>query len=194
MLEITAHIIQPTDWIQVIIAVTSIVISVAAVFISFITYTSQRKHNQNSVRPILNIVFGDYEDNIYVKIVNNGVGPATIKDLKFSVGNNTTKSLVELIPGEAIVTDEHRGKIVDLHTFNDFVEDVTGRTLPPNGTIMFLQLQSSDKAQILALRNFLGKVEMSIDYTDIYSKKTWVVDRSLSFFQRTISPNIKIVY
>ena len=55
MEEIIAHIVQPISWIDVIISICSLLISVIAGIISINTYRSQKEHNKNSVRPILNI-------------------------------------------------------------------------------------------------------------------------------------------
>ena len=78
MEEVIAHIVQPISWVDVAISVCSLVISAAAVVISLTTYWSQKEHNKNSVRPILNITFGDYENDLYIRVDNNGVGPAIV--------------------------------------------------------------------------------------------------------------------
>lgn len=186
MPEIIAHVVQQTDWTQITLSVCSIIISIAAVVTSVITYLSQKKHNKNSVRPILNIVIGDYEDDLYVRIVNNGVGPANVTDINCTLNARTEKSLIKLIPYEASVSNSNSEEIANLHQFTHFVEDITGRTIPPNGTITLLQLRDADYAQKVALRTYLKEVVVGIKYTDVYNGKPWDCKRELSFFGRDI--------
>lgn len=196
---IIAHIAQPINWIDVITSACSLLISVIAVIISINTYRSQKEHNKNSVRPILNIVLGDYEDDLYVRVDNNGVGPATISSIEctcsYFENSMNANSLVELIPYEASVQGERGGSIANMHSFTDFVEDITGRTIPPGGHITLLQIKEPKKGQLLALRNLLCKCFVIIKYTDIYNSKMWDCERSLDFFGRNPIPStIQIQY
>lgn len=85
MNEIIAHVQMPTNWVDILFTAASILISIVAVFISVQTFRSQKEQNKNSVRPILNVSVGDYEDNIYVRLHNNGVGPAIITRIQCNV-------------------------------------------------------------------------------------------------------------
>ena len=85
MNEIIAHVQMPINWVDILFTAASILISIVAVFISVQTFRSQKEQNKNSVRPILNVSVGDYEDNIYVRLHNNGVGPAIITRIQCNV-------------------------------------------------------------------------------------------------------------
>lgn len=199
MEEIIAHIVQPINWIDIIISVSSLFLSVVAVIISVITYRSQKEHNKNSVRPILNIVLGDYEDDLYVRVDNCGVGPAIISGTKCTCSYfdevKSSNCLVELMPHEAVVQGKSRSSTVNMHSFSDFVEDITGRTISPGNSITLLQIETLKKDQIFAFRNFLKDCCVEIEYTDIYNSKPWKCRRLLDFFGRTLkSTTVQIRY
>lgn len=195
MPEIIAHIIQPIDWVQIIMSCSSILISLIAIIISINTYKSQVRHNKNSVKPILNIVCGDYENNIYVRIDNNGVGPALIKSISCSTERRTECSLFELIPTEVRVTSSYFDGFVPLFPLTDFVEDIAGRTIAPAGNIILLQLVEPEEKQRFALRNVLQQITVYVEYTDIYGEEDMHAKRELNFFGRTlVNARAKVTY
>lgn len=205
MEEVIAHVVQPISivqsisWPDIIIAFCSLLTSVVAVVISINTYQSQKEHNKNSVRPILDIVLGDYEDNLYIRVVNNGVGPAIITDIscisKKADGEKTSKSLVDLIPYSATVKRLNSESIADLRTYTDFVEDISGRTISPDHGIVLLRMENPSENQRLVLRDFLKDCCVEIHYTDIYNSDPWTSKRDLDFFGRTpVFGTVKIDY
>ena len=149
MEEIIAHVVQPINWIDIGISIFSLVTSVVAIIISINTYRSQKEHNKNSVRPILNIVLGDYEDDLYVRVDNNGVGPAIITAISCintkTEGKKSSTSLVELVPYSATVKRMNSESIADLRTYTDFVEDIAGRTISPDHSIVLLRMENPSK-------------------------------------------------
>ena len=199
MEEIIAHVVQPTNWIDVGTSIFSLAISVVAIIISINTYRSQKEHNKNSVRPILNILLGDYEDVLYVRVDNNGVGPAIVSSTNCTCSYfdelMSANSLVDLIPYEATIKGKNSFTTANMHSFTDFVEDITGRTIPPGGQITLLRLEKPERAQLIAFRNLLKNCCVEIGYTDIYNSEPWNCKRSLDFFGRTpISPSLHIQY
>lgn len=199
MEEIIAHVVQPINWIDIGISIFSLVTSVVAIIISINTYRSQKEHNKNSVRPILNIVLGDYEDDLYVRVDNNGVGPAIITAISCintkTEGKKSSTSLVELVPYSATVKRMNSESIADLRTYTDFVEDIAGRTISPDHSIVLLRMENPSKKQRLVLRDFLKDCYVEIHYTDIYNSDPWTSKRSLDFFGRTpIFGTVKINY
>lgn len=193
MEEIIAHIVQPVNWVDIITSVSSLILSVVAVVISIITYRSQKEHNKNSVRPILDIVLGDYEDDLYIRIVNCGVGPAIITGIECTrsyVGEvASSNSLVELMPHKARLQGKSFNLTVNMLSFSDFVEDITGRTISPGSGITLLQIKNPARNQIVVFRNYLKDCCVKVEYTDIYNSKPWDRKRLLDFFGRTIEPD-----
>ena len=197
MPEVIVRVVQqPVNRIQIVISVCSLVTSIVAIIIAIITYKSQVRHNKNSVKPILNIVVGDYEDDLYVKIVNNGVGPALInktlcvnkryKQEDFCLIQNSRliqdPCLVHLIPHSV----KFRDSFVVLSHFTDFVENIEGRTIPPGDSITLLEL-SGKREKYNALRAILKDVTVTVHYSDVYNDKQPTTERALDFFGRTLS-------
>lgn len=190
MEEVIAHIVQPISWVDVAISVCSLVISAAAVVISLTTYWSQKEHNKNSVRPILNITFGDYENDLYIRVDNNGVGPAIVAGVtctccQFSEPKSAD-SLIGLMPYQAVMPGIHGDISVDMTSFTDFVENIAGRTIAPGDGITLLRIKGPTRLQLWAFRNFLRDCCVEVQYTDIYDSKPWTCKRSLEFFGRTL--------
>ncbi len=187
VLEVLAHVDQPTNWLQLSISVSSIITSVIAIVISITTYKSQVRHNKNSVKPILNIICGDYENDIYVRIDNYGVGPAIIKRVLCSNGKDNDSCLYHLIPEKARVKTQYSDSTVKLTALTHFVEDITDRTIALQKSIVLLQQVDPDSKIRVALRTVLEKITIQVEYTDIYGKEKFVVKRSLAIFGRTLS-------
>lgn len=186
MIETIVYIFSKIDFIQI----CSIITPIVAVFVAIITYLSQKKHNENSVIPILDIVFGDYVNDIYVKVVNNGVGPATIKCVSCFSKEGEEDNLVGLVKIHNNIRRNGEMTEIELVTYNGFVNDIEGKTIPPNGSITFLRLETENAGNMAELRNCLKDIEINVNYTDIYSKKRWNSRRPLSFFGRTLKSDI----
>lgn len=73
MAEIRAYIVQPFSYTDMIFSITSLIISCITIVIAVNTYKANKEHNRNSVRPILEIALGDYENDLFVRIENSGV-------------------------------------------------------------------------------------------------------------------------
>ena len=61
-----------------IVSFSAIVIASASIFVAIWQGIENRKHNRLSVRPKLQIMFSVDKEKFGYKIVNNGLGPATI--------------------------------------------------------------------------------------------------------------------
>jgi hypothetical protein len=146
----------------------ALVVAIASILLSMYTAYLQRKHDILSVRPLGYIILLNYETNIGVKIVNYGVGPMNIIDLKVEDSNhNTTDTLIEYIENK--MTGE---------TWSDFVEEVVNRPLAPNNEIvLFLykydEEDSKDEFDIKRnkLRHILKGLKISLTYEDLYHNK-----------------------
>lgn len=161
-----------------ILSYGEVVIAAIAVIVAIVTAKSQEKHNKNSVRPILNLILGDYDDNIYVWVENNGVGPACIKSVKCTYqGDDMCQegaSLIEVLPAGLV---EH---------YTTFVEDFSTRAISPQQGLMLLQKKEPSEEEVIELRQQLKNCSVEITYTDIYGKAVWIEKRSLDFFKRTL--------
>ena len=192
--EVLKHSLEPANFIEAMFSFGSIILSVVALVVSTVTFCSQKKHKKNSVRPILNIVFGDYENNIYVRVDNNGVGPAIIKNIECTYCSEkemvTKKSLIDLFE-EWISTQVDADYISEkIACFTDFVENIAGRTIAPDHEIVLLKLTNPDYGQAVILRRFLKEVHIEVSYTDIYNTKPWKCRRACDFFGRSLPAKV----
>lgn len=165
------------NWLELVVQLATIATAVAAIVISIITYRSQVTHNKNSVKPILNVSCGDYVGEIFVKIKNKGVGPATVLSVKCENGMTETKhcecSLIRYF-----------------HNFDflwtTFADDITGFTIAPGGEIVLLVAKSNNETTLQEIRKRLSNIVVTIEYTDIYGDKMKPSTRNLNWFGRTL--------
>ncbi|QNU66015.1 hypothetical protein EHE19_014140 [Ruminiclostridium herbifermentans] len=187
MLEIFNFLDKYTGVLQAIGTMLAAITSIFAIVVSIITYESQRRFNVNSVKPILNIVFGDYETHIFIRVHNNGLGPAIIKNLQCeNIKNEKANSVIELIPQEIIIKTQMGSKIVNLHSFNDFVESIEGRVIAPDNEITLVSYTPTDALDIQGIRQILKDLVIRVDYADIYDNKQSSCIRDCKWFGRTL--------
>lgn len=187
MLELFDFLNKYTGVLQAIGTMLAAITSIFAIVISIITYVSQRKFNINSVKPILNIVLGDYENYIYIKVQNNGMGPAKIKNFECeNYKNEKADSVIELIPKEIIINTQMRSKTVKLHSFNDFVESIEGKVIAPDKEIILVSYSPTDALDRQGIRKVLKDLVIRIDYADIYDNKQNLCIRDCNWFGRTL--------
>jgi hypothetical protein len=163
-----------------VLAAVACVIAVISLRVSRKTLEHQRQHNVLSVRPIGSIVYGDYETRLFVKIVNHGVGPMRITQIRVDGAAESGQPLIKLMP-------ELPPKVY----WTNFVEDTSGRTVPPGGELMLLDFDSGSTASAAHyqvardhVREALGTLSLHVEYTDVYDSKIEPVRRDLKWFHR----------
>lgn len=161
------------NWTAILTAITAIM----AIAISIITYRAQVKHNKNSVKPILNISLGDYMNELFIKVKNKGVGPATIMSINCIQNTNDTIRL--------------ENAIIDFFSdfnfvWDTFANDITNTTIAPNGEMVLIRARSNNTILLNTIRQRLQSIEISIEYVDIYNSKMPIVQRDLKWFGRTL--------
>jgi hypothetical protein len=84
-MDVLNFLIAKPDVEIAVAALGSAVAAIAAVFLSLLSlavslYVSkhQRTHNQLTVRPLAYVMVGDYENQLFVKLRNNGTGPMIV--------------------------------------------------------------------------------------------------------------------
>lgn len=166
----------------------AVITSIVSIAVSIIALRMQRNHDRKSVLPIPQIDFGDYEDCLYVKIENAGVGPAIITDFKAinTETGETAGSIIELMPN-----------VIDHFYWGGFVQHIKGRAIPAQSELTIISfLGDSDEidshyvpgARALirdAIRRELTKLTMSLVVSDVYGKKI-ECSRGLEWFGRRI--------
>lgn len=170
---------------EIVIAFCALLTSVISIILTILTLRLQKQHYMKSIKPIGRITAGDYEDDIYISIINNGVGPLIVKELKVSNSQLTASSLIDIIPtsiNESVV-------------WTDFASNFVNRAIEPSGRIYLVRLtfdeveKKQDNIKIIKkeLRQFLRHLTLELIYTDIYEKKLYRISRSLEWFGRHFS-------
>lgn len=184
------------ETLQITIAVLTLLVSIIAIIYTAkslrhteksLLYTSeslqiQREHNYKSVKPIASIDLGDYENDIYVKITNNGIGPMIIKEASMSKGDIKSENLIELLP-ETIKYNV---------TWDTFSSDIRQHSIKVDGCIYWLRKKfdvtdQNDSNLRRALREELKKITIKVQYTDIYEKNHYEIERDLKWFERALA-------
>jgi hypothetical protein len=169
------------------VAFLSLLVAVQAFRVAQNTARAQHEHNQLSVRPLVNITFGDYENDLFVRLVNNGTGPMVIESMTVIGAANPSEPLINAMP------DLPRN---DLVTWTHYIaSDTTGRSIRAGGgQLGLLRLGRDNRKEALALRDLfalsrdtiraaLGPLRLRVEYTDIYGKR-FVTERSFDYFLR----------
>ena len=169
-----------------LIAALALVVSIISIFIGAIALKIQRAHNIKSVKPIGNIVFSDYEDNIEINIKNAGVGPLIINSLKVKNKNNETKNnVIDFMP---------------LHPpdlpWSNYFANPKDFVIPSSEKLNLIKLTTEDISATFAtfrdqVRKALMDLSIELEYKDIYDNIMPVNVRTLEWFGRHLKINKK---
>ncbi|MDL2264498.1 hypothetical protein LJC31_07595 [Synergistaceae bacterium OttesenSCG-928-I11] len=149
----------------------ALLMSCISVFSAIFFSLSQQKHNKNSVKPICEIILGDYENKIEVRLENVGTGPLIIKELRCIKNDTTQSNLMHYLPR--------------YNNYDVFVEEINDRTIPVNGRIVLVSCSDPPEEIKKCLRASLKDVKISVEYVDIYGSQ-FTRSRELDFFGRTL--------
>ena len=127
--------------------------------IAVTAYKNGKEHNKNSVKPIVQIKISNYDNDIYVAIINRGVGPAIID--KNELINSNMKNLVDLFKDEACL----EGAWIKYNVNSE------GTALPPGDLLDLLRMKELSTAQLYVVRKKLAKESISVIYHDVYDER-----------------------
>lgn len=155
------------------------IIGLLASIATVASFWIQRRHNILSVRPIAEILVGDYENRLVAVIENKGTGPLIIKE--FIVRNSAgieRKSVIGFFGVE----------FADV-TWTMFLPDVDGQAILPGERKVLLELIGSPDSpdffsQRDRVRRILSGLEAELHYQDIYKRSMPVKKRKFEFFSR----------
>jgi hypothetical protein len=125
-----------------IIASGALIIALISVFIAMRQLGIQQNHNKKSLKPLGNIDLGDYEDNLYAKISNHGLGPLIIETIEVSKDGITKSDIMSFLP------DLPKGKY-----YKDFVIDMKDKIITPNNSIYLFDI-SFEKSEVDLIEDF----------------------------------------
>jgi hypothetical protein len=187
MLDPVQVLLPVWKWIDdraaVIVAAASLFVACQALRTSQETSRAQRKHNELSVRPLADIPFGNFDDNLFVSLVNNGTGPMVIKSITVIGAANPSEPLIKAMPDLHLSPD-------DPVALTWFGSDPADRSIRAGSRgLGLLQLRYNGKKEFLdrfassrhKYGDALGRLTLRIEYTDIYKNK-FEYERSLRYF------------
>jgi hypothetical protein len=88
---------------------------------------------RQQVLPIGHIGVGDYENKLYVRLWNHGVGPMIVERMRI------TETKTEKQVSNAII--DAMPKLPNDYAWTNFVEDISGRAIAARDSIMLIQLE-----------------------------------------------------
>ena len=173
------YIQNNTNQVIAFAAIFALILTFISILITAISVSLQRKHNKQSVKPILNIILADYENRISVMLQNKGLGPLTIehfyvlKDEK-KIENN----LIDCMPD-----------LPDKLMWKHFIKDFNGKALTASEKISGLTLSGDVNDNNFCtyrdeVRKRLSLLTVKVDYKDIYGKNMPTCERQLKWFGR----------
>jgi hypothetical protein len=174
-------------------ALITIWTAIAALFVSFLSIilTSlslwmQRIHNRKTVLPIGHITVGDYENDIFVRLCNDGVGPIIIEDVvAFRESDKSDKTISK----NAII--DFMPDLPGDHAWTTFVRDIKGRALSPQQHITLIELEGVPSHEDFEsakriVRRKLSTLRVVVTYRNIYNERMPLIVRRLDWFGRAV--------
>lgn len=162
-----------------IIASIAVGVSFLSTLLALWAVYLQREHNRVSVKPLPDLIFGDYENEIVVEIHNNGLGPMILVRVEI-LNNNTVlaDNLIDLMP------DLPKGM-----DWDDFVKNLKDRVLAPGEEKTLVELSGSEKNKTFVnfrdkVRKALAPLTVKVYYKGIYDKNVLTFEKSLDWFGR----------
>jgi hypothetical protein len=140
---------------------------------------SDKELARDNLRPLAYIGVGDYQNRLFVKVVNNGTGPMIIKSITI---DGAPEPLYKDLP------NPERWGVYWRH----FVDDTAGRSVPAGGQLVLVDLYWGSKEKVSeafdqareAIRRVLGAITVRVEYTDIYNRNQPPAERNLEWFHR----------
>jgi hypothetical protein len=159
-------------------AFLALLVSAISVGISVWAVTSQRKHNELSVRPLAEITVADYENSLRVKLRNHGIGPMIVTAVTVSDGVNAKPTFFAWMP------DLPRGRL-----WTNFADEVRDRTMAPGRELVLLELTEYEGEVGFeqcreVVRAALKSLTVNVEYTDVYGNVMTPRRKELSWFGR----------
>jgi hypothetical protein len=164
-------------------AIAALFVSIVSIVIAIVNMAMQRAHNRKSVLPIGHITVGDYENEISVRLRNDGVGPLIVEKVAVMRGADSERAesaIIEFMP-----------ELPGGHLWSTFVGNISGRAISAEDRITLILLEGNQKderfnAAKRSVRKALSDLTVRVEYRNIYGEKMPSVSRSLNWFGRQL--------
>lgn len=175
--RVIAYLDKRHDVVTAGAAVLALLVSLISILFTVGSMAMQRGHNRKSVLPIGHISVGDYEDDIFVRLRNDGIGPMIVDKVSVNTkGNDEPQdALIDCLP--------------DGITWSTFVANISGRAISPEQYVTLVRLQGdSDDPEFSkvkqSVRRALSVLTVTVEYKNIYDERMLPARRDLSWFGR----------
>jgi hypothetical protein len=158
---------------ELFIAVLSLIVAITSMIFGVVSLVIQRSHNKKSVLPLGVISLANYENDLRIKIKNNGVGPLIIQEIKTYKNGNFKNYPIDWFENENII-------------WKTFQKNLENYSIPANSESILLEynVDLSDQKSVNTrelIRNILKDLTIKVKYKDIYDK-SFNIERNLSWF------------
>jgi hypothetical protein len=165
------------DVANVIVASFALLTAFLSIWLSRETLVTQKHHNQLSVRPIPYLALSKV-GGLSVILENHGFGPFQITDVNIIGGAEGKWNLVDYIPSSTPPG-------VAVH----WITGLKRRTVKADGSIEILNISATWDGEDVSFylkqcASQIGKLQIDLEYTDIYNRKFEKYSKNLKWFVR----------
>ena len=182
MKEILKFLASNKDLVTAWTAIAALFVSLLSIILTSLNLWMQRTHNRKAVLPIGHITVGDYENDIFVRLRNDGVGPLLIESatiFRVEKEQESKSAIIDFMPD-----------LPGDYAWSTFVRDINGRAISSGDQITLISLKGQPgledfDASKEIVRRELSKLNVRISYKNIYDEKMPVAFRKLDWFGRS---------
>jgi hypothetical protein len=165
---------------EIMVSTLALIVSIFALVVTWRQLYIQRKHNENSLKPLGQIDLGDYNKHTFVYLINYGLGPLIIKKLSFNKMGIEYSRITDCLEIDSktymhIDIDNQQQKIVLPGKYIEIFE--TKFVHKPN--------TSYNGQSMINLKRQLSGIFLTVYYSDIYNNN-YTICRDLVWFKRHI--------
>ena len=178
-------IIKHKDFLEIFFSFLTLLATVYTAFAAKKIGEKANEISKNSLRPYLNIDFRKTKEETYIKITNNGLGTAIIRNIKITYKDETFDSIADLLHKHfsyKLFEEVQNSLNVSLRIANI---DLKRESIAPQNSITLLETNhdihncpnitakrlSNIKKYIANLQNILSETLITIEYVDIFEGK-----------------------
>ena len=150
------------------------------VYVALLVHRLESRRGREMVRPAAYLDTGDYENDIFVRVRNFGLGPMVINGLRCFFHDNpatTTPRLEELMPP------------LGGYSWETFTTEDPPILVPVEGEVYLVRLTGDDDQEGFpeireTVRRALSQVVVEVDYADIFKEPIGMERLALTVFAR----------
>lgn len=137
------------DTLNLVIAVSAVLISAASFYAAYVQSVAAQRQVQAETWPYLQLDHGNYDDeerirNLYVKIINAGVGPAKVKTVNLSYKGKAVDGFAQLYTACCMSEEEKENNRAE-GVRNVITGNPPPQILVPNDDLLFFSSVETDE-------------------------------------------------